>query len=436
MQVSVEAIGNLERHLKVSLPIERIDDEFNQRVSELKQQMRIPGFRPGKVPANVITSRYGSSVRAEVVEKLIRISLQEAFISQNIQPAGVPHLKDIQAEAGKPLEYIAVFEVYPDIKLADLSACTVEKPATSVTETDIDNMLTKLQKQHVSWTRVEREAKSGDRVVIDFAGTMDGIAFQGGSAQDVPVIIGSKSMIDGFEQGLIDAKAATEIDLDLQFPEDYHHADFAGKPVHFKVTVKEVQAEQLPELDDKFAERFDIKEGGLTALRQEIQQNMQRELDFAQKAFVKNQVLEKLLEVNEVEVPKSLIQEEAKRLQNELSQELQRRTGTKKLPELPLENFTEQAEKRVKLGLLLAEAIKQLELKADSNLVREKIEQLATVYEQPEHMVNWYYSDPERLSAIEAAVIEDQVVDKLLEQCKIQDKPMNYEDVVNPSSVK
>ena len=436
MQVSVEAIGNLERHLKVSLPVERIDDEFNQRVNELKQQMRVPGFRPGKVPVSVITSRYGNSVRAEVVEKLIRISLQEAFTSQNIQPAGVPHLKDIQAEAGKPLEYVAVFEVYPDIKLADLTTYTVEKPATSVTEADIDSMLAKLQKQHVSWSQVERKAKDGDRVIIDFVGTMDGVEFQGGSAKDVPVVLGSKSMIDGFEQGLIDAKAATEISLDLQFPEDYHHAEFAGKPAHFKVVVKEVQAEQLPELDDKFAELFDIKEGGLTELRQEIKQNMQRELDFAQKAYVKNQVLEKLLEANEVEVPKSLLQEEAKRLQNELAQELQRRTGAKKLPELPLDNFNEQAQKRVKLGLLLAEAIKQYELKADAKLVRERIEQLASVYEQPEHMINWYYSDPERLSAIEAAVIEDQVIDKLLEQCKIQEKPMSYEDVVNPSSAK
>ena len=327
MQVSVEATGNLERHLKVSLPIERIDNEFNQRVNELKQEMRVPGFRPGKVPVNVIISRYGNSVRAEVIEKLIRISLHEAFTSQNIQPAGMPHLKDIQAEPGKPLEYIAVFEVYPSVTLADFATYTVEKPAASVAETDVDNMLAKLQKQHVNWTQVERKAENGDRVIIDFVGTMDGVEFQGGSAKDVPVVIGSKSMIDGFEQGLIGAEAEAEINLDLQFPEQYHHAEVAGKPVHFKVVVKEVQSEQLPELDDKFAELFDVKEGGLTGLRKEIQQNMERELDFAQKAYVKNQVLEKLLEANEIEVPKSLVQEEAKRLQDELTHELQRRTG-------------------------------------------------------------------------------------------------------------
>jgi len=436
MQVSVDATGSLERELKVSLPTERIDNEINQRINELKQQIKIPGFRPGKVPANVINSRYGASVRAEVIEKLIRASLQDALTEQNIHPAGIPHLKDVQAEPGKPLEYIAVFEVYPSVELADFTQCQIDKPEVSVTQADIDSMLAKLQKQHAQWEKVEREAQEGDQVLVDFVGSIEGVEFQGGSAENVPVVLGSKTMIEGFEQGLVGAKAEADLTLNLQFPAEYHHAEVAGKPVQFKVRVKEVQAEKLPALDDQFAAQFDIKEGGLDALSQEIRQNMQRELDFAEKAFVKNQVLEKLLEINEIELPKSLVQEEAKRLSHELAHELQRRTRSKQVPQLPLENFMEQAQKRVKLGLLLAEIIKQHDIKADSKRVREKIEQLAAVYEQPELMVNWYYSDAERLAGVEAAVIEEQAVDKLLEQCNVQAKAMSYDEVVNSSSVK
>lgn len=435
MQVSVEATGSLERQLKVSLPSERFDNEFNQRINELKSQIKVPGFRPGKVPVNIIVSRYGSSVRAEVVEKLIRTSLHDAITTQNLQPAGIPNLTEIQNEPGKPLEYTAVFEIYPEVKLNDLAAYTVEKPVASISDSDIDNMLTKLQKQHASWQTAEEAAKDGNRVLIDFVGIMDGQEFKGGSAENVPVILGSKTMIDGFEQGLVGAKANEELVLDLKFPEGYHHAEFSGKPVQFKVTVKEVQVEHLPELDDKFAELFDIKEGGITSLRNEIKQNMQRELEFSQRAFLKNQVLEKLLEANEFEVPNSLVHEEAKRMQHDLTDELRQRTNASQLPELPLDNFTAQATKRVKLGLLLAEAIKQNKIEADAKLVRERIEQMAAVYEQPELMINWYYSDPERLSAIESAVIEDQVVEKLLEQCKATDKSMSYEELVNPSSV-
>lgn len=436
MQVSVEATGSLERQLKVSLPTDRIDSEFNQRISELKNQIKMPGFRPGKVPADVIKSRYGASVRSEVIEKLIRESLQDAFTEQKLQPAGIPNLTEIQAEPGKPLEYTAVFEVYPEIKLADLSKQTINKPDTAVTDKDVDAMLTKLQKQHASWEKVERKANNGDRVIIDFVGIIDDKEFQGGSANNVPVVLGSKSMINGFEKGLVGVKADTEVTLDLEFPTEYHHAEVAGKPVQFKVKVNEIQTEKLLELDDKFAELFDIKEGGLAGLRAEIKQNMERELEFAKRAFVKNQVLEKLLEVNDFESPKSLIQEEAKRMQQELTQELHRRTKSNQMPELPLENFTEQAQKRVKLGLLLAEAIKQHEIRADANKVRTRIEELASVYEQPEMMMKWYYSDPERLSSIEAAVIEEQVVDKLLEQLKTVDKAMSYEEVVNPASTK
>jgi trigger factor len=433
MQVSVEATGNLERELKVCLPTERFESEFEQRISELKTQIKVPGFRPGKVDRNLVLSRYGSSVRAEIVEKLIRTSLHDALHSEKLQPAGIPNIKEVQAEPGQPLEYVAVFEVYPEIKFADISAHTIDKPVATVNEQDIDSMLVKLQKQHANWEKVQRKANMGDRVVIDFIGTMEGKEFQGGSADKVPLVLGSKSMIEGFEQGIVGAEAGDERVLDLQFPADYHHQEVAGKAVQFKVTVNEVQAEILPALDDSFAERFELKDGGIEALRNEIKQNMQRELEFAERAYIKNQILEKLLAANEFECPKSLIEEEKQRIQAEITQELRRRTQAKNLPDLPLDNFSEQAQKRVKLGLLFAEAIKLYDIKADAKRVRERIEQLAAVYEQPELMVKWYYSEPERLSNIEAAVIEDQVTEKLLEQFIAQDKPMSYDEVVNPT---
>lgn len=436
MQVSVEAISNLERQLKVSLPTDRIDNEINQRINELKGQVKMPGFRPGKVPLEMIKSRYGSSIRGEVVDKLIRESLHDAFNEQNLQPAGAPNLIDIQAEPGKPLEYTAVFEIYPEISLADLAKFTIDKPISAVTEIDVDEMLSKLQKQHAELITVERAAQQGDTVVIDFVGTMDGKEFEGGKAENMPVEIGSKSLIDGFEEGLIGKKTGDEVSLDLKFPEKYHKSDYADKPVQFKVTVREVKEQKLPELNDDFAQLFNMAEGGLNALRDEIKQNMQRELNFAQRQNIKNQVFEKLIEANEIDLPKSLVEAEAKRMQQDLANELKRRTKSNKLPELPLDNFLEQASKRVKLGLLLAEAIKIHEIKADAQRVREHIEQISASYEQPELMVNWYYSQPEQLQAVEAVVIEDQAIDKLLEQFETKEVSMGYNEVINSVSTR
>lgn len=431
MQVSVEVLSGLERRITVGVPAEQVETEVDKRLQQLSRTQRLPGFRPGKLPMKVVQQRWGDAVRRDVWGDVMQRSFYEAVTKENLNPAGNPRIEPKTMEAGKDVEYVATFEVYPEFNVHGLDKIEVEKPKTEVTDADLDNMLETLRKQRASWTVVDRAAKDGDQVTIDFVGTVDGVAFEGGTANGVKVVLGSNQMIPGFEEGLVGASANSEVELNVTFPEDYGNADLAGKAAVFKVVVKSVSEQVLPALDDAFVAQFGISEGGVDALRTEVRKNMQRELNQVIKNKVKAQVMDGLLKQNEVQVPQALIDGEVERLRQQANRELGMATRKKELPELPASLFTEQAKRRVSLGLIVGEIIRANELKADGAKVRAAVEELASAYETPSEVVNWYYSNQRELAQMEAIVLEEQVVDFVLGKAQVTEKETKFDEVMN-----
>ncbi|MFC3607352.1 trigger factor [Stutzerimonas tarimensis] len=430
MQVSVESTSALERRMTIGVPAERIETEVNKRLQQTASRAKIPGFRPGKVPMSVIRQRYEASARQEVLGDLIQATYYEAVASEKLNPAGAPAVEPKTFEKGKDLEYVATFEVFPEIQVAGFEGIEVERLQAEVTEADVDKMLDTLRKQNTRYEAVEREAAIDDQVTIDFVGKIDGEAFAGGSAEGVNLVLGSGRMIPGFEDGLVGAGAGEERVITPTFPEDYQNLDLAGKTAEFTVTVKSVAEAKLPELNEEFFALFGVQEGGVDAFRAEVRQNMERELRQAIKSKVKNQVMEGLIQTNAIEVPKALISNEVDRLR---VQAVQQFGGNVKPEQLPAELFEEQAKRRVALGLVVAEVVRQKELKADENRVRELIEDMASAYQEPEQVVAWYYQNSEQMNEVRSVVLEEQVVDTVLQQAKVTDTSVSYEEAVKPA---
>lgn len=430
MQVSVEATGGLERRITVQVPEERIEKEVEGRLQRLARTAKLKGFRPGKVPMNVVKSHYGAQVRQEVMGDVIQSSFYEAVVKENLRPAGLPTIEPKSFGEGKSLEYIATFEVMPEIEPASLKGVKLEKVSAEVTDADVDAMLETLRKQRTRWDAVERGAKEGDRVVIDFKGTIDGTEFKGNEGKQVPVVIGAKRMITGFEEGLVGAKAADSLTLDLKFPEEYGYKEVAGKPVQFAVTVHRVEEAHLPELNDEFAKSFAVTEGGVEALRKEVRQNMERELEQAVIGRVKQSVMDKLIELNKIDLPKALIKQEAEQLAAQMRQNMHIPAG-KSGVNLDSAMFEDQASRRVGLGLVLSEIIKRNDLKADPAKVREQVEKVASTYERPEDVINWYYTDRNRLAEVESLVLENQVVEWVLKEADVTESKSSFNDLMN-----
>lgn len=432
MQVSIETTTGLERRMTVTVPATEIDSAVDARLSEAAKTVRINGFRKGKVPMKVIRNRFGAGVRQEVLGDVMNRSYYAALNEQGVKPAGQPKIEPKTLEEGKDLEFVAVFEVYPEIELSDFSKIKAEKQVAEVTDKDIDTMIENLRQQRQGWKEVKRQARNDDRVNIDFVGTIDGEEFQGGSAKDTNLVLGSGRMIEGFEKGLLKSKAGDEVTLNLNFPEDYRNKDLAGKPVEFKVTVNSVEAPELPELNDEFFAAFGVTEGGEEGFRKEVKENMERELKKASKNRLKSEVMDTLLDQNDVDVPSALVAAEINVLRQQALQQFG--AGAKNLDAslLPDDLFREQAEKRVKLGLILGEVIKQQSMRADPAKVREAIEDIAATYEQPEEVINWYYGNKEQLETVESAVLEDQVFDVILEQATVKEKKVSYDELTKP----
>lgn len=430
MQVSVESTSALERRMTIGVPAERIETEVTKRLQQTARRAKVPGFRPGKVPMNVIRQRYEDSARQEALGDLIQATFYEAIVEQKLNPAGAPAVEPKVFEKGKDLEYVATFEVFPEIQLAGFDGIAIERLQADVTDADLDNMLEILRKQNTRFEAVERAAENGDQLNIDFVGKIDGEAFAGGSAKGTPLVLGSGRMIPGFEEALVGVKAGEERVINPTFPADYQNLDLAGKTAEFTVTVNSVSAPQLPELNDDFFALFGIKEGGLEGFRAEVRKNMERELRQAIKSKVKNQVMEGLLAANPVEVPKALIGNEVNRLR---VQAVQQFGGNIKPDQLPAELFEEQAKRRVVLGLIVAEVVKQGELKADEARVRELIEEMASAYQEPQQVVAWYYKNDQQLNEVRSVVLEEQVVDTVLQKAKVTDKAVSYEEAVKPA---
>lgn len=431
MQVSVESTSALERRLTIGVPAERIESEVTKRLQQTARRAKVPGFRPGKVPMSVIRQRYEDSARQEALGDLIQSSFYEAIVAEKLNPAGAPSVEPKVFEKGKDLEYVATFEIYPEIQVAGFEGITVERPQAEVSEADVDNMLDILRKQNTRFEAVERAAENGDQLNIDFVGKIEGQAFAGGSAKGTALVLGSGRMIPGFEDALVGAKAGEERVITPTFPEDYQNLELAGKTAEFTVTVNAVAAPVLPELNEQFFALFGASEGGLEGFRAEVRKNMERELRQAIKSKVKNQVMEGLLAANPVELPKALVANEVQRLR---VQAVQQFGGNIKPEQLPAELFEEQAKRRVSLGLIIAEVVKQAELKPDDARVRELIEEMASAYQEPEQVVAWYYKNEQQLGEVRSVVLEEQVVDTVLQKAKVTDKPVSYEEAVKPAA--
>lgn len=430
MQVTVEQKDGLERTVKVEIPASRIEDAVSERLQRLQRNVRLDGFRPGKVPQRVVRNRFGKQVRQEVLGELIQSTFQEAVTQESLQPAGQPRIEpqgEIPEEGA--FTYEATFEVYPEIEIAPLSELAIERPVAEVTEADIDNMLETLRHQRRVFESVDRAAASGDRVVVDFVGRIDGEPFEGGSGEDTPVDLGAGRMIEGFEEQLEGAAAGERREVEITFPQDYGSEELAGRKAVFEVTVKDVQEGRLPEADEEFIRGFGIESGSMDEMRDSLRRNMERELRQALRTRVKQQVMDGLREQNPVTVPEALIAEEVGRLREQMKQRL---GGQADADSLPAELFREEAQRRAHLGLVLAELVRQAELKADPERVQAQLEELAATYEEPEQVIQYYRQNPQMMQGVEAMAVEDQLVDHVLEQAQVTETETTFDAIMNP----
>jgi trigger factor len=431
MQVSVEAPQGLERRLTISVPAEQIEKLVKDSLEREAKRARIPGFRPGKVPVSVITKKYGAAIRQDITGEVMQRNFIEAIIAEKLNPAGAPTFMPGKTDAEK-FEFVATFEIYPEVELKGLNAIEVEQPKAEVTDADVDNMIETLRKQHATYAEVERAAEDGDKVKMNFVGTVEGEEFDGGKAEDFELQLGSGRMIPGFEAGISGHKAGDAFDIDVTFPEEYHAENLKGKAAKFAISLTQVLAANLPVVNDEFAALFGISEGGLDALKAEIRKNMSRELEQALKANVKEQVIAGLLANNDIDLPKALIDGEVKVLRQQAMQRFGGQAAT--MPELPAELFTEQAARRVKVGLLLGEVIKSNELKAEDERVQGLIASMASAYEDPAEVIEYYNGNKELIQNMRNVALEEQAVEALLKTAKVTTKDVAFEEFMNKAT--
>ena len=434
MRVSIETTSNLERRLTVGVPAERVESEVDTRLQKASRNIRLPGFRPGKVPMKIMRQRFGAGIRQEVVGEVVNESFREAVIQEKLRPAGLPSIEPKNLEQGKELQYVATFEVFPEIELAEMKGFSVEQVVAQVKDEDVDRMIDVFRKQQGTWESVERAAALTDKVTIDYLGTRDGEEFAGGSAQDSDLELGSGRMISGFEDGIVGMTTGEERSLALRFPEDYHSEELKGAAVQFKITVKNIQQLVPAALDEALFTKYGVEDGGEERFRKEVADNMARELKNAVQSKLKQQVMDAVLEAHKsLEVPKALIDQEITALRNQMFQQYgglgNQNLDLKSL--LPDTMFAENAERRVKLGLVLAEIVAKNDLKPGREKVREVIEEMASTYQNPQEVIDYYYSNHQQLAAVESKVLEDLVVEKLLEKANIVTKDCNYQDAIN-----
>ncbi|MEN8214377.1 MAG: trigger factor [Pseudomonadota bacterium] len=427
MQVSVETLEGLKRRMTVELPAEQVNEIVDNKLRTLAREVRLDGFRPGKVPLKVVKKRFGAHARQEAYGELIQQSYYEALVEQKLNAVGEPAI-EVKDEDGA-FSYTAEFEVVPELSISDLEGASLERPVAELLDSDVDSMIEKLRQQRVTWNRVERPAQDGDQLMISFVGKIDGEAFDGGSADNVPLVLGSGSMIDGFEQGLLGAAEGDERSVETTFPDDYQAQHLASKAATFEITVNEVAEPELPEIDEDFAKAFGIEDGSVDGFMQDIRDNMQRELDAKIKSKTKESVMELLLEKHQFDVPEAVIDDEAKRLQEDTRKQMESQGQSSSSFQLPVEVFKEQAERRVKLGMLTSKIISGQSLEVDDARLRLMIEDFAASYESPQEMIDWYYEDATRLDPVKHIVLEDQVVDWVLDQVAVTEKQHTFDEL-------
>jgi trigger factor len=426
MQVSVESTGTLERRMEVQVPAVEIDKAVDERLQRLSRTVRLKGFRPGKVPVKVVRQQFGQQVRQEVLGDVVQSSFAEAVEQEKLTPAGGPRIEPINIGEGD-LKYRAVFEIVPQIELKGLDTLPVERPVAEVSSADVDAMIENLREQKPTFATVEREARATDRVTVDFVGTVDGQPFEGGSGENIPIVLGGGRMLADFEAGLIGARAGEQRTVPVTFPQNYGAPALAGKHAEFAITVKSVEERHLPELDDEFCKSYGVEQGGITQLRSEVEENMRRELSDAIRSQLKKQVLDGLAAANPIELPKSMVDAQVRDLQVDAG----RRMGARDVSQLPPPDaFQDAARRRVQLSLLVGEVIKNANIQVNQAQVQARFQELAQQYPDAVQAVEQYRTNPQMRRQMEAAVLEDQVVDWLLERARVTDKSSSFKEIM------
>ena len=429
MMVTVESTGTLERRMRVELPAERIENEVASRLKSVGRTAKIKGFRPGKIPAKVLRQRYGTQVRPEVLTDLMGQSYRDAVAQENLNPVAQPKIEPEISDKGDGFAFVATFEVLPEVTLKGLDKIEVTRPEIEISDEDCDDMIENLRKQKSTWKTVERESREGDRVVVDFDGNLKGEQIEGGKGNEVPVVLGQGRMLPAFEKALFGVKADEEKSFKVRFPKDYQAEDLANKKVNFTIKAHRVEEEELPPLDDSLAEVYGVEEGGLEKLRADVVENMEREADQKIRNDIREQALNGLLEANPIEVPKSLVHQEAHSMQHETMRQL----GIEDHDQAPpIDNFIEGAEKRVRLSLLVRQLVDDNNIELDAGRLRERVEQLCAGYENAGKMVTTYLGDPQIMSRIEPMVMEEQAVEWIIENGIEKKKKISFKEYMKP----
>ena len=432
MQANLETLSALERKLSVSLPATDIDHEVESRLKRLSRTVKMHGFRPGKVPLKVVEQHYGTQVRQEVLGDAMQRSFGEAVRQQNLRVAGYPKFEVAPRSDGTvEFQYSATFEIYPEVTVGDIAGKAIERPALEVGEAEVDKTIEILRKQRARYEPVERAAQTGDRVMVDFRGSLDGAEFPGSSGKGQQTVLGEGRLLPDFESSVTGMKPGETKAFDVRFPGDYHGREVAGKTARFEVTVGEVAAPGLPEVDAGFAKSLGVADGDVAKMRAEIRANLEREVKAKLKSRLRDQVMQALLDATRIEAPRSLVGIEIERLQAGARQELVAR-GVKVTPDTPLpaDLFEQQARRRVTLGLILGELVKMHNLVPKPEQVRRMVEEQAESYERPDEVVKWFYAAPERLRDIESAALEDNVVAWALGVARVTDRKIDFDDLM------
>ncbi|HEJ7170279.1 trigger factor [Serratia marcescens] len=429
MQVSVETTQGLGRRLSITVPADTIKQAVKKELINAAKSVRIDGFRKGKVPMNIVEQRYGASVRQDVLGEAMQRSFVDAIIKEKINPAGAPNYVPGEYKEGEDFTFAVEFEVYPEVELKGLENIAVEKPVVEVNDEDVDAMLDTLRKQQATWKETDRAAEAEDRVTVDFTGSIDGEEFEGGKASDFVLAMGQGRMIPGFEEGLVGHKAGEEFSIDVSFPEDYHAENLKGKAAKFAIVLKKVEERELPELTEEFIKRFGVADGSVAGLRTEVRKNMERELKGAVRNRIKSQAIDGLVSANEIDVPAALIDGEIDVLRRQAAQRFG--GNEKQALELPRELFEEQAKRRVVVGLLLGEVISTNDLKADEDRVKTLIEEMASAYEDPSEVIEFYSKNKELMNNMRNVALEEQAVEALLAKAKVTEKATTFSELMN-----
>jgi trigger factor len=428
MQVSVESTGALERRMEVSVPKEQIQKAVDERLQKVSRTARLKGFRPGKAPIKVIRQQFGAQVRQEVLSDLMQQSFARAVTEARLTPAAGPRIEPVSSAPGEDLRYRAVFEVLPEIKLDNVDGLEVDRPVAEVGQADIEAMVQNLREQRPSFSEVERESREGDRGTMDFKGLIDGKSFEGSVGDDVAVILGAGRMLKDFETGILGVKAGEQKQISVPYPAEYHNKDLAGRTADFTVDVKKVEEKQLPPLDDAFCREYGVTEGGIERLLSEVADNMRRELADNIRTRVKQQLFDRFLAANPVDVPNALVQQQVRDMQMDTA----RRMGAKDASQMPpAEPFIEPARRRVALGMLVNELVKTRNLQLDRAKVDARLTDLAATYPDPDAIIGAYRQNPDAMRQVEGMVLEDQVVDYLLDRAKVNDQPSTFKELMN-----